>query len=183
MPRIGGRGGAGLIARRVRAYHGRRPKRESTPMFSVGQMVYHKAGKHSGSVLECDGDTVYLVQANGVEIEFRSGELTAVPPAGKSVTEAAPAVPSRVLTSNDIAPEHHKVLAVIPQRTLQSVAVLYERRPKAGRFSALDVAQKLNFIAEVTAVPYRTMKQFSDRPGELGLMMARGLAASAGVRR
>ena len=90
------------------------------------------------------------------------------------------AIPSRVLTINDITPEHRKVLAIIPPRTLQSVASLFERRPKAGRFSALDVAQKLNYIAEVTAVPYRTMKEYSDRPGDLGLMMARGLAISLG---
>ena len=85
-----------------------------------------------------------------------------------------------MLTQADITPEHQKVLSIIPPRTLQSVAALYERRPKAGRFSALDVARKLNFIAEVTAVPYRTMKEYSDRPGELGLLMARGLSISAG---
>ena len=103
-------------------------------MFSAGQMVYHKTSKHSGKVLECDGDTVYLVQANGVEMEFRSNELTATPPQGKSAI--APAIPalSRVLTINDITPEHDKVLAIIPQRTLQSVAALFERRPKSGRF-------------------------------------------------
>jgi len=151
-------------------------------MFSVGQTVYQKSGKHSGTVLECDGDTVYLVQANGVEIDFRTSELTAAPPAGKSALAPASmsVVPSRVLTINDIMPEHRKVLAIIPPRTLQSVVSLFERRPKAGRFSALDVAQKLNYIAEVTAVPYRTMKEYSDRPGDLGLMMARGLAISLG---
>lgn len=149
-------------------------------MFPVGQMVYHRTGKHSGKVLEYDGDTVYLMQANGVEIEFPSGELTATPPPEKSRLAPASDNLSRVLTLDDITQEHRKVLAIIPQRTLQSVASLYERRPKSGRFSALDVAQKLNFIAEVTAVPYRTMKQFSDRPGDLGLMMARGLSISSG---
>jgi hypothetical protein len=58
--------------------------------------------------------------------------------------------------------------------------LLFERKPNAERFSALDAAQKLNFIAEVTAVPYRTMKEFSDRPGTLGLMMGRGLSVSLG---
>jgi hypothetical protein len=149
-------------------------------MFSVGQMVYHRARKHSGKVLECDGDTVYFVQANGVEMDFPSGDLTATPPAEKSPAAAAAASLSRVLTLNDITPDHQRVLAIIPQRTLQSVASLYERRPKAGRFSALDVAQKLNFIAEVTAVPYRTMKEFSDRPSTLGLMMGRELSIRLG---
>ena len=39
-------------------------------MFSVGQTVYHKTKKHSGTVLECDGVVVYLTSANGVELEF-----------------------------------------------------------------------------------------------------------------
>jgi hypothetical protein len=152
-------------------------------MFSVGQIVYHKTRKHSGKVLECAGGTVYFVQANGVEMDFPSGDLTATPPLEKSPTAPSPANLSRVLTVNDITPEHHRVLAIIPQRTMQSVAALFERRPKSGRFSALDAAQKINFIAEVTAVPYRTMKEFSDRPGDLGLMMARGISVSSGSAR
>lgn len=150
-------------------------------MFPVGQMVYHKTGKHSGTVLEVDGDTVYIVQANGVEIDFRSTELTLTPPTQRhSPTAAAAANLSRTLTASDITEEHRKVLAVIPQRTIQSVASLFERQLNAGRFSALDIAQKLNFIAEVTAVPYRTMKEFSDQPGTLGLMMGRGLSVRTG---
>ena len=99
-------------------------------MFSVGQTVYHKAGKHQGKVVECDGDTVYLTTANGVEMDFRQHELTATPPAGKAAVPTADPVPSRTLTDADITAEHHKVLAVIPQRTLQSVVSLYERRPR-----------------------------------------------------
>jgi hypothetical protein len=150
-------------------------------MFSIGQTVYHKTGKHSGSVQECDGDTVYLVQANGVEIEFPAHELTAAAPPQKVAMAGSRDNLSRTLTPADITPEHERVLSIIPQRTLQAVALLFERQPKAGRFSALDVARKLNFIADITAVPYRTMKQFSDRPGELGLMMGRGLSASQGA--
>ena len=149
-------------------------------MFSVGQMVYHRTGKHSGKVLECDGDTVYLVQSNGVEMDFPSSELTATPPEEKRSPTAAASNLPRVLTIDDITPEHRRVLAIIPQQTIQSVALLFERQPKSGRFSALDVAQKLNFIAEVTAVPYRTMKEFSDHPSTLGLMMGRGLSISLG---
>jgi hypothetical protein len=141
-------------------------------MFSVGQMLYHKTGKHTGRVVECDGDIVYLRQANGVELDFPTHELTATAPAASNPAAAL----SRTLTLKDIAPEHHKVLSIIPQRTLQSVATVFERQPGAGRFSALNVAQKLNVIAEITAVPYRTMKEFSDNPGTLGLMMGRELA-------
>jgi hypothetical protein len=154
------------------------------PMFSVGQVVYHKSGRHSGTVLECDGDTVYLTQPNGVEIEFRYDELTTMAPAEKSrLAPASANMLSRTLTMHDITDDHRKVLAVIPVRTLQTIAALFERRPKAGRFSALDVAQKLNFIAEVTAVPYLTMKQYSDQPGTLGLMMGRELSIRLGNAR
>jgi hypothetical protein len=149
-------------------------------MFSVGQTVYHKTRKLSGKVAECDGDTVYLIQDNGAEIDFPTRDLTASAPVDKSLgADGGPNI-SRLLTMADITPDHQKVLSVIPIRTLQAVAALFERRPKAGRFSALNVAQKLNFIAEVTAVPYRTMKEYADRPGELGLMMARELGIRKG---
>jgi hypothetical protein len=48
--------------------------------------------------------------------------------------------------------------------------------PGPGSSAALDVAEKLNVIADITAVPYRTM--YSDRPGELGLLMGKGLVDS-----
>jgi hypothetical protein len=151
-------------------------------MFSVGQMVYHRNGKHSGTVQECDGDTVYLVQPNGVEVEFHRDELTATAPIEKSrLAPASVNMLSRTLTMHDVTDDHRRVLASIPPRTLQTVASLFERRPRAGRFSALDVAQKLNFIAEVTAVPYLTMKQYSDQPGTLGLMMGRELSIRLGT--
>ena len=149
-------------------------------MFAVGEMVYHKTGKHSGTVLECDGDTVYFVQTNGVEMDFPSRELTATPPPEKSPAMVVADRLSRVLTMDNITPEHRRVLSIIPQRTIQSVASLFERKPNTRRFSALDPAQTLNFIAEVTAVPYRTMKEFSDQPGTLALMMGRGLSVSLG---
>jgi hypothetical protein len=152
-------------------------------MFPLGKTVYHKTREHSGTVSESDAATTYFVQANGVEIDFPTRDLTATPPAGKTPVDGLAATLSRVLTMGDITPEHQKVLSVIPQRTLQAVAALWEKQPKAGRFSALNTAQKLNYIAEVTAVPYRTMKQFSDQPSHLGLMMGRGLALSAGSAR
>ncbi len=144
-------------------------------MFSVGQTVHHKASRRSGTVLECDGDRVFIVQANGVEADFRADELTAAAPVDKKPPGYT--MVARTLTTADITDEHRKVLAIVAPQTLQAVAVLFERRT-AGKFSALDVAAKLNFIAGVTGVPYRTMKEFSDRPGILRLMMGKGLADS-----
>jgi hypothetical protein len=164
-------------------------------MFSVGQKVRHRDGRRSGTVLECDGDRVYIVQENGAELDFRASDLTATLPEDALATAATPAMrrsasrepvrtvayatPSRTLTAADVTAEHVRVLGVVPVRTLQAIAALFERRPRAGRFSALDVAGKLNFITEITAVPYRTMREYSDRPGELGMMMGKGLADSS----
>jgi hypothetical protein len=159
-------------------------------MFSVGQKVWHRDGRRSGKVLECDGDRVFIEQDNGAELDFPASDLSATPPRGAMPSAARPqeggaaarpapfVMPHRTLTTADITPEHVKVLGLIPVRTLQAVAALYERRPGGRKFSALDVAGKLNLIAEITAVPYRTMREYRDRPGELGLVMGKGLADS-----
>lgn len=154
-------------------------------MFSVGQRVYHRDGRRSGRVVECDGDRVFIEQDNGAELDFDIRDLTATPPQAAAAAGPDP-MAERALRATDITPEHVRVLGTIPPRTVQAVAALFERRPGAGRFSGLDVASKLNFIAEVTAVPYRTMRSYSDRPGELGLMMGKGLAdaqAQAGAQK
>jgi hypothetical protein len=159
-------------------------------MFSVGQRVWHRDGQRSGTVLECDGDQVFIAQDNGAELDFRASDLTTTPPPGakasgpkledsrEATRSVAYVMPSRTLTSADITREHVRVLGIVPVRTLQAVAALFQRRPRAGKFNALDVAQKLNVIAEITAVPYRMMREYSDRPGELGLLMGKGLADS-----
>lgn len=159
-------------------------------MFSAGQKVWHRDGQRSGTVLECDGDRVYIEQENGVEVDFRAADLTATPPSGTTAsgakandawqpTRSTPYVmPNRKWTAADITPEHSRVLGVVPVRVLHAVAALYESRVKAGKFGALDVAGKLNVIEEITDVPYRTMREYSDRPGELGLLMGKGLADS-----
>jgi hypothetical protein len=160
-------------------------------MFAVGQMVWHRKGGRIGTVVECYGDQVCVRQDNGAETDFLASDLTGEPPAsraagvapgprdGLGVAPGARTIPARVLSPRDITPDHSRVLGVIPVRTLQAVAAVYERKAGAGRFSALDVADKLNVVTAITAVPYRTMQQYSDRPGELGLLMGKGLADSS----
>jgi len=70
------------------------------------------------------------------------------------------------------------VLATIPLRTLQGIAGVFDRTPKPRKFSTLDTAGKLNAITAITAVPYRIMREYLGRPGELGLLMGKGLADS-----
>ncbi len=155
-------------------------------MFSVGQRVWRRDGQRSGTVLECQGDRVFIEQDNGAELELRAGDATATLPAGadikrKDSREArAVGLPApRALTASDITPEHVRVLGIVPMRTVKAVAALFERAPQAGRFSALGAAEKLNVITKLTAVPYRTMREYSDRPSELGLLMGKGLADSS----
>jgi hypothetical protein len=157
-------------------------------MFSVGQKVWHRNGQRSGTVLECDGDRVFIAQENGAELDFRASDLTATPPADTKPVSAVPrdargmvasvdyAVPNRRLTARDITPAHVRVLDIVPVRTLRAVGVVFERKPGVGRFSALSATDKLNVITEITAVPFRTMQAYSDRPSELALLMGKGLA-------
>jgi hypothetical protein len=161
---------------------------EDEAMFPIGQKVWHRDGRRSGTVLECDGDRVYIEQDNGAELDFPASELSTTPPEGgkASVSQAAALVaqaaaqtpPQHILIAADITPEHVRVLGLIPARTLQAIAALYEKRPGRGRFSALDVAGKLNVIVEISGVPFRTLRDYSDRPGELGLLMGKGIADS-----
>jgi len=148
-------------------------------MFAIGQTVYHKTRPLRGIVEESDAAITYLRQDNGVEIDFPTSELTATPPAGPAAQAAPAAVTIRTFSMRDITPEHEKVLSIIPTRTLQAVAALWERQPNAGRFSALNAAQKLNFIAEASEIPYKTMRLHIGEPSHLGLLMARGLADRA----
>ena len=164
-------------------------------MFLQGQRVWHRTGKYSGTVLECEGDRVYIAQETGAELDFRAADLTATPPEAAKTPANRPKhgnegsgpgsaymVANRTLTPADITPEHERVLGCIPVRTVRAIAAVFELRPKAGRFSALDTAAKLNTITEITAVPYRIMREYSDRPGELGLLMGKGLADSRNDR-
>jgi hypothetical protein len=142
-------------------------------MFSEGQKVWHRNGQRSGTVLECDGDRVFIVQDNGAELDFAASDLTATPPgdvkgAGATLRESREAARS----ANYVAPNR--------ALTASAIASVFERRPNAGKFSALGIAEKLNAIAEITAVPYRTMRAYSDRPSELSLLMGKGLADAAG---
>ena len=163
---------------------------EDESVFSVGQRVWHRDGKRAGKVVACEGGRVFIEQDNGAELDFPVGEVAAAPSGagrgpdarskghGPSERPAAYAMPDRTLVPADINEEHIKVLGIVPTRTVQAVAALHERRSGDKKFSALNVAEKLNVIAEITAVPYRTMREYRDRPGELGLLMGKGLADS-----
>ena len=121
-------------------------------MFSVGQKVWHRNGQRSGTVLEVDGDTVYIAQENGAELDFPTSELTAAPPVvgqtpGERLRDRVAAGPGHKapispLSAGEMTLEHARVLAVVPQRTLRAVAALFDRKLPTVRFSALPVVDK-----------------------------------------
>jgi len=149
-------------------------------MFAPGQKVWHRRNQRSGTVQECDGSRVYIVQENGVELDFDASDLTATPSRPIERGQIAPSsgqdVPVRKLTPRDITSEHERVLASVPVRTLQAIATLFDRQSKGAKFSALDLAGKLNAITDITALPYRTMRQHVGSPGEMGMLMGKGIA-------
>ena len=64
-------------------------------MFPKGTVVHHRGSGRSGRVLECDGDTVYIVQDNGAELDLPGADLTTRrPDAMAPVTAAAYAPPA-----------------------------------------------------------------------------------------
>ena len=127
-------------------------------------------GTRSGIVLECDGNQVYIEQDNGAESWIsRATDLTAEPPANA----AAKATDSRGMAKPPHArnPVCARSQCATSRRTmcgcwvrsrcvrLQAVAaVVRAQGPAPGGSVALDTAGKLNVIAEITAVPYRTMQ-------------------------
>ena len=120
-------------------------------MFSVGQRVWHRDGQRSGTVLEYDGDRVFIAQDNGAELDFRASDLTATPPPGVKASGTKPrdskgatrpvayVMPSRTLTSGDITQEHVRVLGIVPARTLQAVAACSSANPGPGSSAPLPL--------------------------------------------
>ncbi len=113
-------------------------------MFQIGQTLYTKTNSHHGVVVDIDGDTVYLEQKNGVEIDFPASQLTAEKPLypweveqqKKAAAEAAiDASAAQIL-------EHLAGPAGV-------AAIAYNRLPfrAQGGFDSLKPSQKLNFMA------------------------------------
>ena len=100
-------------------------------------------------------------------------------PGGATVRQDGSQVPDAepTLTAADITPEHKRVLGLVPMRTVQAVARCMSAGP-AGGVPCARCRGEAERDREITSVPYRTMREYSDRPGEMGLLMGKGLADS-----
>jgi hypothetical protein len=125
-------------------------------MFKTGDTVRSVAANIVGVVVEMDGDTVYLEQSNGVEVDFQASKLvlesefqakhdTSV--RGDAGTHQNDAIYAAVM--DNIYP----AVAGLGQRLHAAVKPVPGVVPKS--WESLSALQKLNVISEATDVPMK----------------------------
>ncbi len=134
--------------------------------FAIGQKVRHKARALNGTVIDIDGDTIYLEADNGVEMQFGGADLeddAPVPggPARQAATvrlgasgrpmvsapppSAAPPPPN---------PAHETLLAGLPESVVGQAAVRFAReanKPRGG-WAEASATDKLVWVGKVTGL-------------------------------
>jgi len=111
------------------------------PIFDIGQRVRHKTRGLKGSVLEIDGETVYLEASNGVEMQFDAGDLE----------DDAPVPVAATATLNA---KHDALFARLPESVVGMAAVRFARDPATARsgWANLTAAEKLKWISRATGL-------------------------------
>ncbi len=109
---------------------------------SIGDRVSDLAGAHDGTIAEIDGNKAYVMQANGVEIEFALDRLKpyAAPKVATARTLSGP------LRDRALSPAHRALLASIPAEISLAVAQSYDKAGDANdrpAFAALPDDKKL----------------------------------------
>lgn len=95
---------------------------------SIGDRVSDQAGAHEGKLIDIDGATAYVMQANGVEIEFPLERLKAYePPAVKTERTLSGALRDRALS-----PAHRALLAAVPAELRTAIAQSYDAGSAPG---------------------------------------------------
>ena len=109
---------------------------------SVGDHVSALDGSHDGTLVDVDGSTGYVVQNNGVEIEYPLSRLKPYePPKVKEQRTLSGPLRDRVLD-----PEQKALLASVPASILDAVAKSYAGGEGAPVFAALPPSKKLEVI-------------------------------------
>ena len=112
---------------------------------SIGDRVSDLSGARQGRIVEIDGGTAYVVQPNGVEIEF---PLDRLKPYEAEDAKAAQSGPGQhnVQTLNFV---QRRLLASVPDTIRQAVAQSYDKATEAGSrqaFADLPDDKKLETI-------------------------------------
>ena len=149
-------------------------------MFKVGDTVRNVAANVVGVVIETDGDTVYLEQSNGCEVDFVASALVLESDfQAKHDTSVRDDAGSR---END---EVYNAVMSNLYPTIVGMGQLSHAQAKripgvtSKSWDALSSLQKLNAISEATKVPLKTWID-SNRPGaktSMGTLQLSVLAA------
>ena len=112
---------------------------------SIGDRVSDLGGAHEGTLVEIDGGTAYVMQTNGVEIEFALDRLKPYEkPEVKTVRTLPGPVRDRVLS-----PAQRTLLASVPAEIRDAVAQSYDTEAASSArpaFAALPDDKKLETI-------------------------------------
>jgi hypothetical protein len=112
---------------------------------SIGDRVSDLGGGHEGTLIEIDGETAYVMQTNGVEIEFALDRLKPykAPEAKTARTLSGP------LRDRTLSPAQKALLASVPPEIRNAVAQSYDSGADSGArpaFAALPDEKKLETI-------------------------------------
>ena len=152
-------------------------------MFKVGDTVRNVAANVVGVVVETDGDTVYLEQSNGCEVDFVASALVLENEfQGKHDTSVRADAGSH---ENDEV--YNAVIGNLYPTIVEMGQHFYAQVKRipgvaAKSWDALSALQKLNVISEATKVPVKTWIE-SSRPGAKTSLGALQLSVLAAVGR
>ena len=126
-------------------------------MFKVGDTVRNVAGNIVGDVVEIEGDTVYLEQSNGAEVDFVASALVL-----ESAFQARHDTSVRADSgshAND-AVYDSVIASLYPAMVAVGQAFHAKIKPVPGvaakSWDTLSSLQKLNAISEATDIPVKT---------------------------
>jgi hypothetical protein len=121
-------------------------------MFKIGDIVRHERQKIVGEVVEIDGDTVYLEQDNGAEVDFPASTLTLESDFQKR--HGAP-IDDADARRND--PLYDAVIANLYPKIVEIGQIAYGKSDRAAvtSWSNASALQKLNAISSATDIPVK----------------------------
>lgn len=154
-------------------------------MFKVGDTVRNVAANVVGVVVETDGDTVYLEQSNGCEVDFVASALV--------LENDFQAKHDSSVRDDAASHENDEIYEAVMSNLYPAIVQLGQLsrsqvKPIPGvvpkGWDALSSLQKLNAISEATEVPVKTWID-ANRPGakptigalQLSLLAAMGQKA------
>ena len=125
---------------------------------SIGDRVSDLAGSHAGKVVDIDGTTGYVMQENGVELEFPLDRLKPyeAPKATEHRTLSGP------LRDRTLSPAQKTLLASVPAELVAAIAKSYESDPETAgsrpKFAELPDQKKLEVIRiHLPSLPQRVL--------------------------